>query len=87
VFVESQNVFANAPAATPPTFGLIVLPSAVLAHSHTGWLHGTYDGRTGAFPASYVSAILGEPTPAAIDNARLQVRSALGLIWFFVLCL
>lgn len=37
-----------------------------------GWLYGTYDNKTGAFPTEYVMRILGEPTQAAIDNARRQ---------------
>ena len=39
-----------------------------------GWLYGAYDGKTGSFPIDYVAPILGQPTPAAIAQAKEMVR-------------
>ena len=38
-----------------------------------GWLYGAFDGKTGAFPVDYVTPILGQPTPAAIAQAKEMV--------------
>ena len=68
--------YAYSVSLTISLYTHILSISLALSHAHSswvGWLHGTYEGRTGAFPAAYVSAILGEPTPNAIDQARLQV--------------
>eukprot|EP00049_Salpingoeca_infusionum_P014556 m.275108 g.275108 ORF g.275108 m.275108 type:complete len:2303 (+) comp15693_c0_seq2:157-7065(+) len=37
-----------------------------------GWLYGTYNGRTGAFPKDYGTPILGEPTEQSIEAAKKQ---------------
>ena len=37
-----------------------------------GWLFGSFDGKTGMFPADYVVPILGAPTMTSIDIARRQ---------------
>lgn len=43
--------------------------------SEPGWLYGTYDGRTGAFPVDYVVPIIGAPTESAVDKARAAAAS------------
>eukprot|EP00043_Microstomoeca_roanoka_P020309 m.244078 g.244078 ORF g.244078 m.244078 type:complete len:730 (+) comp17143_c8_seq5:10808-12997(+) len=35
-----------------------------------GWLYGTFGGKTGAFPQTYVAPILGEPTQSTIEAAK-----------------
>jgi len=40
----------------------VVITLGTSARVDPGWLFGTYDGKTGAFPRDYVVAIIGEPS-------------------------
>ncbi|EDQ87051.1 uncharacterized protein MONBRDRAFT_27813 [Monosiga brevicollis MX1] len=40
-----------------------------------GWLYGSYNGNTGAFPETCVAPIVGEPTPRSIDQAKRNAKT------------
>jgi hypothetical protein len=68
----------NVRDATLLSFPKDVVIALSSSKSEKGWLFGTYDGKTGQFPIEYVTAILGPPTQAAVENARKNKGQKVG---------
>lgn len=58
--------------ATLLSFPANVVITLDASRAEPGWLYGSYDGRTGSFPATAVVPIVGDPTEAAVAIARRQ---------------